>query len=322
EVSAYAGSGREGRADGPVGDVAMAQPSGLTSNGQTLFVADSETSSIRAVSLGPPERVDTLVGVDLFEFGDVDGKGGTVRLQHPLGVAWHDGLIYVADTYNHKIKVLHPEKLACVTLAGTGQSGDRDGHTDQCEFYEPGGLSFRGRRLYVADTNNHRIRTIDLDSLQVGTLGLRERKLARASASVTVSKEGDSEAALPAKDKRLSPVDLKTGVAGSFQVEISLEGSATLNPEAPVTVRLESNLLEWPSASNNCWTIEPARTHFSIPFHTRDLASEEIVRLEAVVSYCLKETGLCKACTLRWLIPVRLSPTSANTVVELSQTVG
>ena len=43
---------------------------------------------------------------DLFAYGDKDGKGREARLQHPLGVACggKDGLVYVADSYNHKAR--------------------------------------------------------------------------------------------------------------------------------------------------------------------------------------------------------------------------
>ena len=46
---------------------------------------------------------------DLFAYGDSDGKGRDVRLQHPLGVAWseRDNLIYVADSYNHKASYMY-----------------------------------------------------------------------------------------------------------------------------------------------------------------------------------------------------------------------
>ena len=65
---------------------------------------------MRAVPLDGKGEVKTIVGEGLFEFGDVDGVGDEVRLQHALGVAYHDGKLYVADTYNSKIKVLDPEK--------------------------------------------------------------------------------------------------------------------------------------------------------------------------------------------------------------------
>lgn len=42
---------------------------------------------------------------NLFAYGDIDGKGREVKLQHPLAVAWDHkrNLLYVADSYNHKV---------------------------------------------------------------------------------------------------------------------------------------------------------------------------------------------------------------------------
>ena len=77
-------------------------------SGNTLFVADAESNTIRAVQLPPANTVTTIAGGDLFEFGDQDGRGDAVRLQHPLGLAARDGRVFIADTYNHKIKMLDP----------------------------------------------------------------------------------------------------------------------------------------------------------------------------------------------------------------------
>ena len=63
----------------------------------------------------------------MFYFGDVDGKGDDVRLQHPLGIELYDGKVLLADTYNHKIKLLDPEKRTVETFFGTGKSGQKDG---------------------------------------------------------------------------------------------------------------------------------------------------------------------------------------------------
>jgi DNA-binding beta-propeller fold protein YncE len=152
----YAGTGEELRRDGPVAEAAFAQPSGLAVEGNTLYVADTEANVIRSIALPPVNTVTTLAGGDLFEFGDRDGEGDAVRLQHPLGVAAADGVVYIADTYNHKIKALDPKSLTVTTFA-TG-------------FHEPGGVSIANGRLYVADTNNHAIRTVDLKSREVDTL--------------------------------------------------------------------------------------------------------------------------------------------------------
>ena len=86
------GSGQEARLDGSIELAAFAQPSGLALDDSVLYVADAESNIIRAIDLPPKKnRGRTLVGGDLFEFGDKDGKGTPVRLQHPLGVAVHDG---------------------------------------------------------------------------------------------------------------------------------------------------------------------------------------------------------------------------------------
>jgi len=176
-VSPYAGSGREAKTDGPRASAAFAQPSGLASDGRRLFVADSEISAIRAVDLpGAGDAVRTLAGGDLFDFGDKDGKGASVRLQHPLGVAYADGVVYVADTYNHKIKTLDPATGETKTFLGGGR-GDQDG--DRPQFYEPGGLSQAAGKLYVADTNNHAVRVVDLASGAVSTLTLEGLKAGR-----------------------------------------------------------------------------------------------------------------------------------------------
>lgn len=179
-IEAFAGDGREEIIDGPLRPPAapglagpagvvpggsFAQPSGLASDGEWLYVADSEGSSIRAVSLDPAGEVRTLVGTAhlpaarLFTFGDVDGRGREVRLQHPLGIAWREGRLYVADTYNNKIKQLDPETGECRAIAGTGEPGQTD---QPARFNEPAGLAVAGGKLYVADTNNHLIRVIDL----------------------------------------------------------------------------------------------------------------------------------------------------------------
>lgn len=164
----YAGSGKEARIDGSLDSCALAQPSGITTDGIKLYFADSEVSSIRSADLDPNGEVNTIVGKDLFVFGDRDGKGNNVLLQHPLGILYHDGLLYVADTYNNKIKAINPIDKTSTTFSGTGESGHKGGK--EAEFYEPGGLSFADGKFYIADTNNHAIRVQDARTGIVNTL--------------------------------------------------------------------------------------------------------------------------------------------------------
>ena len=172
KVSVFAGTGNEGIRDGSREAAWFAQPSGLGLDGDQLYVADSETSAIRRITLGPGDGVGTILGLGLFEFGDVDGIGGMVRLQHPLGLTVAEGVLYVADSYNHKIKRISPSVKEAKTYAGSGGPGLRDGVGPAAAFHEPGGLSYAAGRLYVADTNNHAIRVIDMATKEVRTLDL------------------------------------------------------------------------------------------------------------------------------------------------------
>ena len=166
----YAGSGREARVDGSVEDAAFAQPSGLARDRGSLYVADGESNIIREVALPPVNQVKTLAGGDLFDFGDADGIGDAVRLQHPLGVSCAAGKVFIADTYNHRLKVMDPATRRVRSFAGTGEPGHRDGPAREAQFYEPGGLCATEQTIFVADTNNHAIRAIGLADGAVRTL--------------------------------------------------------------------------------------------------------------------------------------------------------
>ena len=110
----------------------------------------------------------TLVGTGLFKFGDKDGVGDAALLQHCIGLGWHNGTLYVADSYNHKIKTLDPKTRTVRTFLGDGKKGKDDGAKPR--FHEPNGLSGWGDKLFIADTNNHAIRVCDLKTGIVSTL--------------------------------------------------------------------------------------------------------------------------------------------------------
>lgn len=172
EASWFAGSGRESTLNGPRLQAELAQPSGLAvlPGGRVVF-ADSESSAIRYADPGADGETGLLAGSDanLFDFGDVDGVGGEARLQHPLGVEYAEGALWIADTYNSKIKRLDPDTRAIATFAG-GEQGWADGF--EARFSEPGGVSAAAGLLYVADTNNHAVRIVDLATGETRTLVL------------------------------------------------------------------------------------------------------------------------------------------------------
>src|SRR5262249_33302357 len=134
----YAGSGVEGIADGPLAAATLAQPSGITTDGKKLYFADSEASAIRSADLSAGGKVETIVGKGLFDFGDKDGLGDRARLQHPLAVVVQNGKLYVADSYNHKIKLIDPATRSCISILGTGKPGFKNGPFKTAQLNEPG----------------------------------------------------------------------------------------------------------------------------------------------------------------------------------------
>lgn len=155
ELHPLAGNGGEEIIDGPGHDAQLAQPSGLAldRDSNVLYFADSETSSVRAVDLSD-RAVRTLVGEGLFEFGAENGPFELARLQHPLGVAVAAGEVLVADSYNHKARVLD--------LAARRVRDLDDGLECLDEVCvppaEPAGICTDGpERVLLVDTNNHRV---------------------------------------------------------------------------------------------------------------------------------------------------------------------
>jgi hypothetical protein len=169
-VEPWVGTGREDLSDGPPFRCTLAQPMGVRLVERRLYFADSESSAVRFADLdgrdGP--EVETIVGKGLFEFGDEDGQGGHVRLQHPYDLVAGPGpagenVLYVADTYNDRIKHVDPATRRSAVLVGSGQPGHEDGDAGAARFWGPQGVAVADGRLFVADTNNHAVRVVDFD---------------------------------------------------------------------------------------------------------------------------------------------------------------
>ncbi len=295
-IRPYAGSGREGRLDGKLMESDLAQPSGITTNGKQLFIADSESSSIRSIDLNLNGKVETIVGLDLFEFGDVDGEGREVRLQHPLGVLFHNGKIYVADTYNHKIKIVDPEKKTSKTYLGSGNPGYKDGKLP--EFSEPGGLAISGNNLYIADTNNHRIRIVDLSTNIVSTLNLKSSDV----------EEFDS--GLPVENIVLPLRKVRAGRNGKLTFDIKFPPTFGLTEGAPLEYKIEpcrgGNAIDV-SESEREKVIDNPILLINIPLNISDVNGNCQIKLDLTFNYCNKKDETCSIKSLKLYIPVQVS---------------
>ncbi len=302
-LALFAGSGREELRDGALTEGGLNQPSGLATDGEVLYIADSEASAIRTAELDPEGELGTIVGTGLFDFGDVDGQGGEVRLQHPLGVVHDNGRLYVADTYNSKIKLIYPGTRESSTFLGGEEAGWRDGTNPL--FDEPGGLSLGDGKLYIADTNNHVIRAADLDSNEVSTLVLvdMEGLLTRQPPDTdyngkTVALEPQSVSPGPGMVELLVaiPEGYKVNDLAPFSMEWTADGGVTFDPgEANRTI------------------VEPT---FPLSFPAEFAEGQSDLTGKLVIYYCEAEAqALCLIERVRVTAPLMIESGGADTAL-------
>ncbi|MFF1264762.1 thioredoxin-like domain-containing protein [Streptomyces anulatus] len=166
-VRVAAGTTNEGLVDGPAAEAWFAQPSGLavSADGERLWVADSETSSLRWVDRD--EHVRTAVGTGLFDFGHRDGAADQALLQHPLGVtALPDGSVAISDTYNHALRRYDPASGEVTTLA--------------TDVREPSDAVLVDGDLVVVESARHRLTRLRLpeEAVRVADQAHRTRRAA------------------------------------------------------------------------------------------------------------------------------------------------
>jgi len=220
-VSVIGGNGRESIDDGKYPYNSLSQPSGLSVADGKLYFVDSETSSLRVYENG---EIKTLIGTGLFDFGYKEGTQGEALMQHALGVYAEEKSVFVADSYNHSIRRFDIAQARLRNFAGQGKRGTADGQPFGASFNEPNDIVRIGNALYVADTNNHAIRTIDLNTGKVGTLKIT-KSVVQATATVTNDLPNLEEIAL-------------MDIAETASVSIALQKGWHINDEAPSSLTL------------------------------------------------------------------------------------
>jgi len=308
EIGAYAGSGRENIVDGAFQTCALAQTSGITTDGMKLYFADSEVSGVRSADLSANGKVKTIIGSGLFDFGDVDGTGTNARLQHPLGIVYNsqDQLLYVADTYNNKIKVVDPKTKESKTFSGTGLAGNRDGRED-AQFNEPSGLTIINGKIYVTDTNNHLIRVIDMQTKEVRTVKITNPD--KLMANIKSDKNRKIENAI-----KLDAVSLKSGDS-KIKFNFKLPEGYHINPDALPEVSVWSDEKTGEPIDNE---ISTAVSMFEVPVKINSANGK--LNVEVLIYYCDTENaGICKFRDLFFEIPVTVA-SSGNDAVDINYT--
>ena len=312
------GNGREANLnDVSLANSELAQPSGLYYAGDgKLYFADSESSTIRLADF--ENNIVTVVSGTtnnhLFQFGDVDGDLGVNRLQHALDVqGLPNGDLYVADTYNSRIKVIRAGDTATNTVYGLGGLGGyADGDTAVAEFDEPGGLSYANGALYVADTNNHVIRTIDLDAGLVDTLEFSNPEaLVIDPEAVTILGGNTADS----KVVQLDTQDVATG-EGTISLSLSLPEDFKINPLINSKMNFVTNP-EVVSVAGSVSILEK-RVHIPVTF----AAGEDEFNAELTLYYCRDGAeGLCYIETVIYLVPLVAADDHSLTEIALERTV-
>lgn len=236
-----------------------------------------------------------LMMMSLTGGGLIAKKHGPVRDPvFPAGMH----LLYVADTYNHKVKKVDPRSGTTVTFLGTSKAGLQDGPAAM--LYEPGGLSVASGALSIAATNNHAIRVADLPTGVVTTLALQGLAIPTAVAGFSSAHFGDMEPIA------VQAQTVQAEAAGHLEIALQFPEGYHLNPRAPLTyiANVIGSGVAIEAAHRKGSPIAPALP-LRIPFQAAAAGQQATVDLDMTFYYCREDdTGVCVIQSIRWLIPL------------------
>lgn len=235
----------------------------LSTDGGTLFVADTQNHKIRKVDVATG-AVTTFAGSG--EDGSVNGSGAAAAFRYPcVACLSADGAtLFVSDFCDHKIRQVDVATGAVTTLAGSGGEGNADGVGAAAAFDRPIGnaLSTDGATLFVADTTNHKIRQVDVATGAITTLaGSKEEGSVNGSGAaaqfrphqLALSSDGATLFIADVENDKISQLDVATGVVTTL-VECDELDSVVVDPNGTelmvncaqrlLRVKLKTNTME------------------------------------------------------------------------------
>jgi len=266
-VSTLAGTGTAGSTDGPRAAAQFSYASGVAQDAEgNVFIADTNNHQIRMLS--PAGDVTTIAGTTTFGFAN--GSGPSARFAFPAAVAvGPDDNLYVADTFNHRIRkltrpLLDGQPWTVTTLAGSGTAGFLNGVGTAARFNHPQGLVLdSGGNVYVADTLNHRIRMVTSAGVVstyagTGAAAFLDGAATAAKFNSPFGVDLDSAGNLFVADRdnqRIRKIDHLTlvvsTVAGNGSAGFTNAGVGTFSSPVAVAVDRSSNLVYVSDESNH-----------------------------------------------------------------------
>lgn len=305
QIIVFAGSGGESIDDGPRLEATLAQPSGLTFDGTNLYWVGPESSSVRMVPIEGDGEVRTLVGTGLFDFGDADGTGTAALLEHPQGIAYVNGTLYVSDTYNHKLRTVDPVGAAVVTVAGGEEAGFVDGAGVVALLSEPNGLSQAGDLLYFADSNNHVIRAFNLLTNTISTLSL-------GNLSVIAASQGGDTIRVSLPGQTVSPdtreLRIRLTTPPGFKLNKLAPSELALSSSNPPALDLETMVVNWATDEVEIELILPVEVS----------TGDAILTAQGPVFYCRTgDEAICLIAELDLALTVTVDESSSATQIVI-----
>jgi sugar lactone lactonase YvrE len=182
-VTTLAGSGLAGPKDGTGTGASFSTPNGITTDGVSLFVADSGNNRVRKITpltgalatmTSANAQVTTLAGTGSLSptagspWDSPTGTSATIR--SPYGITTDGTSLYVSDGSN-RLRKIDIATSAVTTLAGSGAFSSTDGTGALASFYRPHGITISPDKstLYVADSGTNVIRKVVISSGVVST---------------------------------------------------------------------------------------------------------------------------------------------------------
>jgi len=220
-----------------------------------------------------------------------------------LGVQYYKGNIYITDTYNNKVKVVDAATGTTKTIAGNVKG----------EFDEPSGITIAGNTLFIADTNNHKIRTIELGTFKVTTLdfpGLEPPE------KVEVVPEFTAAVRVAVRSANVQAVDGKVKLAVSLQLPIGWK----MNPQAPQVYYVQDTTDGGPLkiVDNGKVRLDKPTNEFIVEVPVSGVG-EDVLTVSMDYYYCQdNENGLCKVASVVFKIPLVVSASGTAKPVSLT----
>jgi sugar lactone lactonase YvrE len=173
-ITTIAGNGNSGyNGEGSATSAELNDPAGLAiDSAGNVYIAEQASHRVRKVT--PGGTISTVAGIGIGGFGGDGGPATAARLYNPVHIALdRAGNLYIADTYNHRVRKVSAATGVITTVAGTGKSGfSGDGASaTAAQLDNPTAVAVDAAgNLYISDSFNKRIRRVDANTGVIRTI--------------------------------------------------------------------------------------------------------------------------------------------------------